>query len=118
MPMAVTRRGCLQPDPSPRLRRPLRAATGPGGDNPKARPGSDKQSLVGTVITPALGCALSGAGNRTGKVASAALAWMPSGTMPRSAAFLGLVNQQLSAAQGLFHRNRIINAIGITTLAL
>ena len=26
-----------------------------------ARPGSDKQSLVGTVLTPALGCALSGA---------------------------------------------------------
>ena len=46
-----------------------------------ARPGSDKQSLVG--------CALSGAGNRTGKVASAALAWMPSVTMPRSAAFSG-----------------------------
>ena len=29
-----------------------------------------------------------------------------------------LVNQQLSAAQGLFHRNRIINAIGITVLAI
>ena len=83
-----------------------------------ARPGSDKQSLVGTVLTPVLGCALSGAGNRTGKVASAALAWMPSGTMPRLAAFLGLVNQQLSAAQGLSHRNRIINAIGITVLTL
>ena len=40
------------------------------------------------------------------------------GTMPRSAAFPGLVNQQLSAAQGLSHRNRIINAIGITVLAL
>ena len=54
-----------------------------------ARPGSDKQSLVGTVLTPASGCALSGAGNRTGKVASAALAWIPQGTMPRSPAFLG-----------------------------
>ena len=83
-----------------------------------ARLDSDKGSLVGTVLTPALGCALSGAGNRAGKVASAALAWIPSGTMPRSAAFPGLVNQQLSAAQGLFHRNRIINAIGITTLTL
>ena len=83
-----------------------------------ARPGSDKQSLVGTVLTPASGCALSGVWNRTGKVTSAALAWMPSGTMPRSTAFLGLVNQRLSAAQGLFHRNRIINAIGITTLTL
>ena len=83
-----------------------------------ARPGSDKQSLAGTVITPALGCALPGAGNRTGKVASAALAWMPSGTMPRPAAFPGLGNRQPSAAQGLFHRNRITNAIGITTLTL
>ena len=83
-----------------------------------ARPGSDKESLAGTGLTPALGCALSGAGNRTGKVASAALAWMPSETMPRSAAFPGLVNQRLSAAQGLFHRNRIIDAIGITTLTL
>ena len=83
-----------------------------------ARPGSDKQPLVGTVLTPALGCALPGAGNRAGKVASAALAWMPSGTMPRLAAFPGLVNQQLSAAQGLFHRTRIINAIGITILTL
>ena len=73
-----------------------------------AKPGSDKQPLVGTVLTPALGCALSGAWNRTGKVASAALAWMPSGTMPRSVAFPGRVNQQLSAAQGWFHRNRII----------
>ena len=82
-----------------------------------ARPGSDKQSLVGTVLTPALGCALSGAGNRTGKVASVmadaarplvrshrtyqlstALACVPSRTIPRSAAFLGLVNQRLSAA--------------------
>ena len=63
-----------------------------------ARPGSEKESLVGTVLTPALGCALSGVGNRIRKVASAALAWMPSGTMPRSATFLGLVNQQLSAA--------------------
>ena len=35
-----------------------------------------------------------------------------------SAAFPGLVNQQLSAAQGLSHRNRIINAIGITVLTL
>ena len=83
-----------------------------------ARPGSEKQSLVGTGLTQALECALSGTGNRTGKVASAALAWMPSGTMPRSAAFPVLVNQQPSAAQGLFHRNRIINAIGITTLSL
>ena len=83
-----------------------------------ARPGSDKQFVMGTVLTPALGCALLGAGNRTEKVASAALAWMPSGIRPRSAAFPGLVNQQLSAAQGLFHRNRIINAIGITTLTL
>ena len=82
------------------------------------RPGSDKQSLVGTVLTPALGFALSGVGNRTGKVASAALAWMPSGTMPRSAAFLGLGNHQLSAAQGLSYRNRITNAIEITVLAL
>ena len=83
-----------------------------------ARPGSEKESLVGTGLTPALGCALPGAGNRAGKVASAALAWMPSGTMPRLAAFPGLGNQQLSAAQGLFHRNRIINAIGITVLAI
>ena len=29
-----------------------------------------------------------------------------------------VVNQQLSAAQGLFHRNRITNAIGITVLTL
>ena len=35
-----------------------------------------------------------------------------------SAAFPRLVNQQLSAAQGLSHRNRIINAIGITVLTL
>ena len=73
-------------------------------------------SPSGTVLTPASGCASSGAGNRTEKVASAALACMPSGIMPRSAAFLGLANQQPSAAQGLFHRNRIINAIGITIL--
>ena len=50
--------------------------------------------------------------------ASAALAWMPSGTMPRSAAFPVLVNQRPSAAQGLFHRNRIINAIGMMALTL
>ena len=60
----------------------------------------------------------SGAGNRAGKVASAALAWMPSETMPRSAAFPGLVSRQPSAAQSLFHRNRSINAIGITILTL
>ena len=83
-----------------------------------AKPGSDKGSIAGTGLIPALGCALLGAWNRARKVASAALAWMPSGTMPRSAAFPGLVNQQLSAAQGLFHRNRIINAIGITILTL
>ena len=73
-----------------------------------ARPGSEKQSLVGTGFTPALECALSGTGNRTGKVASAALAWMPSGTMQCSTALPGLVNQQSSAAQGLVHRNRLI----------
>ena len=40
---------------------------------------------------------MSGAGNWTETVTSAALAWMPSGTMPRSATFPGRVNQQLSA---------------------
>ena len=97
---------------------PPRPSTGRGTCPARSpRPGTPP-SPSGTVLTPASGCALSGAGNRTEKVASAALAWMPSGIMPRSAAFLGLVNQQPSAAQGLFHRNRIINATGITTLSL
>ena len=33
---------------------------------------------------------------------------LPSGPMPRSSVFLVLGNQQLSAAQGWFHRNRLI----------